>query len=62
MTSKATSVPNPDYLKKLKSEKDERDCQLAKEVLALAVQARAGKDAKDITDTAEAFWQWVVSD
>lgn len=58
----ATFTPNPDHAKKLKGEKDERDCQLAKEILALAVQASSGKTADEVTATAETFWQWVISD
>lgn len=60
--STTTFVPNPDHAKKLKADKDERDCQLAKEILALAVQASLNKTAEEVTATAETFWKWVNSD
>lgn len=59
-------TPNPDYAKKLKAEKDERDCKLAVDVLKLAIEAAArhpeAKTAEQITQDAETYWQWVTGE
>lgn len=63
-----TFKPNPEWAAKQASEKkdakDDRDCNLAAEILRSAVLAAQGqsKSADQITQDAEAMWKWVQGD
>ena len=59
-------IVHPDAVKRQTDEKSDKDCQLAVDVLRLAVEAGARhpqpRTAEQLTADAETMWKWVTSD